>query len=125
MQINYGIIVISKYIIHLMIYNNEKNRLWNLTKQSILMLKQLAKEITLADMNNEGFVKDWIDDLEQIIKDYDLANEEKESSKDYLRIKAEQMVDDIDSLWDQLEPYKHEQFVLNVSDRLNSISVRY
>jgi len=108
-----------------MIYNNEKNRLWNLTKQSILMLKQLAKEITLADMNNEGFVKDWIDDLEQIIKDYDLANEEKESSKDYLRIKAEQMVDDIEKLWNQLEPYKHEQFVLNVSDRLNSISVRY
>lgn len=108
-----------------MVYDNEKNRLWNLTKQSILMLKQLAKEISLADMSNEGFVKDWIDDLEQIVKDYDLANSEKELPEDYLKLKAEQMVQDISKLWDQLEPYKHSQWCLNCSDSLNEISVRY
>lgn len=94
-------------------------------KQSILMLKQLAKEISLADMSDEGFVKDRIDDLEQMVQDYDLASSEKEVPEDYLKLKTEQMVQDISKLWDQLEPYKHSQWCLNASDSLNEISVRY
>lgn len=106
-----------------MIYDNEKNRLWTLSKQSIVMLRQLAKEINLAKMKNENFVKDWIDDLYSLVKEYDSSK--SESPEDYLRSKTEQLVDEISVLWDQLEPYKNTQWVLNACDTINALSVRY
>lgn len=106
-----------------MIYDNEKNRLWTLTKQSIVMLKQLAKEINLAKMKDENFVRDWIDDLYSLVKDYDSSK--SESPEEYLRSKTEQLVDEMSVLWDQLEPYKHEQWCLDACDTVNALSVRY
>jgi len=108
-----------------MIYANEKNRLWNLCQVSMKMINALIKQIKGSGMETEKFVRTWIDNLYKVIEDYDTAIEEKEVPEDYLKIKVEQSVNDIDSLWDQLESYKNEQWVLDFTDKLNSISVRY
>lgn len=106
-----------------MIYDNEKNRLWTLSKQSIVMLKQLAKEIRLANMKDENFVRDWIDDLYQLVKDYDSSK--SETPEEYLKSKLEQIIQDMEDLWPLLESYKHEQWLLNGVDKINELSVKY
>jgi len=89
------------------------------------MINALIKQIKSSGMEAEEFVRTWVDNLYKVVEDYDTAIEEKEVPEDYLKIKVEQSVNDIDSLWDQLEPYKNEQWVLDFTDKLNSISVRY
>lgn len=104
-----------------MIYANEKNRLWTMCQVSIRMINELARQIKKEGLVNENFVRDWIDNLYKIVEDYDAA----ESPEEYLKTKAEQMVEDIANLWEQLEPYKNEQWVLDCTDKLNKTSVTY
>lgn len=106
-----------------MIYDNEKNRLWNLCQVSIRMVNELAKQIKKAKMTDEDFVRDWIDKLYKVVEDYDVSK--AENPEQYLRMKTDQMINDISELWEQLEPYKNKQWVLDCTDELNSISVRY
>lgn len=106
-----------------MTYDNEKNRLWTLSKQSIVMLKQLAKEIRLANMKDENFVRDWIENLYQLVKDYDSSK--SETPEEYLKSKLEQIIQDMKDLWPLLESYKHEQWLLNGVDEINELSVKY
>lgn len=106
-----------------MIYDNDKNRLWNLCQVSIRMVNELAKQISKCKLTNENFVREWVDKLYKVVEDYDTSK--AKDPEEYLRIKAEQMVDDIAELWNQLEPYKNEQWVLNCADNLNKVSVQY
>lgn len=47
-------------------YDNEKNRLWNMCQISIKMLNELTRQIEKADLQNEQFVLDWLDELNEI-----------------------------------------------------------
>ena len=49
-----------------MIYANEKNRLWNMCQLSIGMLEELMKQIEQAKLQNEQFVLDWLDKINEI-----------------------------------------------------------
>lgn len=49
-----------------MIYANEKNRLWNMCQLSIGMLEALMKQIEQAQLQNEQFVLDWLDKINEI-----------------------------------------------------------
>lgn len=48
------------------LYPNEKNRLYNMCKASIVMLNELWRMIEKAEMYNEQFVLDWLDKLNEI-----------------------------------------------------------
>lgn len=49
-----------------MIYANEKNRLWNMCQLSVGMLEELMKQIEQAKLQNEQFVLDWLDKINEI-----------------------------------------------------------
>lgn len=53
-----------------MIYDNEKNRLWKVCQVSIKMLEELMKQIEDAKLQNEQFVLDWLDKLNEISVKY-------------------------------------------------------
>lgn len=53
-----------------MIYDNEKNRLWKVCQVSIKMLEELMKQIEDAGLQNEQFVLDWLDKLNEISVKY-------------------------------------------------------
>lgn len=49
-----------------MIYPNEKNRLYNMCGASIHLLEEIWKMIEKAEMQNEQFVLDWLDKINEI-----------------------------------------------------------
>lgn len=49
-----------------MIYDNEKNMLYHFCSTSILALEKLWTMIEKAGMQNEQFVLDWLDKLNEI-----------------------------------------------------------
>ena len=49
-----------------MIYLNEKNKLYNMCQASVYMLNELWKMIEKAEMQNEQFVLDWLDKINEI-----------------------------------------------------------
>lgn len=53
-----------------MIYANEKNRLWNMCQLSIGMLEELMRQIEKAKLQNEQFVLDWLDKINEISVKY-------------------------------------------------------
>ena len=53
-----------------MIYANEKNRLWNMCQVSIEMLEELMRQIEKAKLQNEQFVLDWLDKINEISVKY-------------------------------------------------------
>lgn len=53
-----------------MIYPNEKNRLWNMCQLSIAMLNELMKQIEKEGLQNEQFVLDWLDKINEISVKY-------------------------------------------------------
>lgn len=54
----------------IMIYANEKNRLWNMCQLSIGMLEELMKQIEKAELQNEQFVLDWLDKMNELSVKY-------------------------------------------------------
>ena len=53
-----------------MIYANEKNRLWNMCQLSIGMLEELMSQIERAKLQNEQFVLDWLDNINELSVKY-------------------------------------------------------
>ena len=53
-----------------MTYVNEKNRLWNMCQLSIGMLEELMRQIEEAKLQNEQFVLDWLDKINEISVKY-------------------------------------------------------
>lgn len=53
-----------------MIYANEKNRLWNMCQLSIRMLEELMSQIEKAKLQNEQFVLDWLDKINELSVKY-------------------------------------------------------
>lgn len=53
-----------------MIYPNEKNRLYNMCQLSIKMLNELMKQIEKEGLQNEQFVLDWLDKINEISVKY-------------------------------------------------------
>lgn len=49
-----------------MIYPNEKNKLFNICQASISMLEKVWEMIKKAEMQNEQFVLDWLDKINEI-----------------------------------------------------------
>lgn len=49
-----------------MMYPNEKNKLYNMCKASVHMLNELWRMIEKAEMQNEQFVLDWLDEINEI-----------------------------------------------------------
>lgn len=49
-----------------MIYPNEKNRLYNMCRASIHILEEIWTMIEKAGMQNEQFVLDWLDSINDI-----------------------------------------------------------
>lgn len=49
-----------------MIYPNEKNRLYNMCRASIHVLEEIWTMIEKAGMQNEQFVLDWLDSINDI-----------------------------------------------------------
>ena len=49
-----------------MIYANEKNRLYNMCRASIHILEEIWKMIEKEKMQNEQFILDWLDELNEI-----------------------------------------------------------
>lgn len=54
-----------------MIYPNEKNKLYNMCQASIHVLEEVWKMIEKADMKDEQFVEDWINNIDNIIERYE------------------------------------------------------
>ena len=54
-----------------MIQPNEKNRLYNMCGASIHLLEEIWKMIEKAEMQNEQFVEDWINNIDNIIERYE------------------------------------------------------
>ena len=54
-----------------MIYPKEKNRLYNMCGASIHLLEEIWKMIEKAEMQNEQFVEDWINNIDNIIERYE------------------------------------------------------
>lgn len=54
-----------------MIYPNEKNRLYNMCRASIHVLEEIWAMIEKAGMQNEQFVEDWINNIDNIIERYE------------------------------------------------------
>ena len=54
-----------------MIYPNEKNKLYNMCQASIHELEEIWKMIEKADMKDEQFVEDWINNIDNIIERYE------------------------------------------------------
>lgn len=46
--------------------DSEKHKLFNMCKMSIFMLEDLWTQITKAEMQNEQFVLDWLDSINEI-----------------------------------------------------------
>lgn len=49
-----------------MIHPNEKNKLYNMCRASIHVLEQIWTMIEKAGMQNEQFVLDWLDSINEI-----------------------------------------------------------
>lgn len=49
-----------------MIYPNEKNKLYNMCRASIHILEEIWTMIEKAGMQNEQFVLDWLDSINDI-----------------------------------------------------------
>lgn len=49
-----------------MMYVNEKNRLWHMCQVSVSMLEELMKQIEEHDLQNEQFVLDWLDKINEL-----------------------------------------------------------
>lgn len=49
-----------------MIYDNEKHKLYLMCQMSIKMLEELASKIEEAKMQNEQFVLDWADKINEL-----------------------------------------------------------
>ena len=49
---------------------DEKNRLWNMCQLSIEMLEELMKQIEEAKLQNEQFVLDWLDKINELSVKY-------------------------------------------------------
>lgn len=49
-----------------MIYTNDKNRLWHMCQVSISMLEELMRQIEKHDLQNEQFVLDWLDKINEL-----------------------------------------------------------
>ncbi len=49
-----------------MIYPNEKNRLYSMCRASIHVLEEIWTMIEKAEMQNEQFVLDWLDSINDI-----------------------------------------------------------
>ena len=47
-------------------YDNEKNRLYNMCQMSILMLNELMDQIEKANLQNEQFVLDFCDKINEL-----------------------------------------------------------
>ena len=58
------------YFYDIMIYANEKNRLWNMCQLSIGMLEELMSQIEKAKLQNEQFVLDWLDKMNELSVKY-------------------------------------------------------
>ncbi len=56
--------------LYIMIYANEKNRLWNMCQLSIGMLEELMSQIERAKLQNEQFVLDWLDKINELSVKY-------------------------------------------------------
>lgn len=57
-----------------MIYPNEKNKLYklyNMCQASIHVLEEVWKMIEKADMKDEQFILDWINDIDNIIEKHE------------------------------------------------------
>ena len=57
-----------------MIYPNEKNRLYNMCRASIHVLEEIWTMIEKAEMQNEQFVEDWINNIDNIIERYEQSD---------------------------------------------------
>lgn len=49
-----------------MIYPNEKNKLYNMCRASIHVLEEIWTMIEKTEMQNEQFVLDWLDSINDI-----------------------------------------------------------
>lgn len=49
-----------------MIYPNEKNELYRMCKASVQLLNELWKMVEKQEMQNEQFVLDWLDKINEI-----------------------------------------------------------
>lgn len=49
-----------------MTYVNEKHRLWSVCQTSIKMLEELMKQLENEGLQNEQFVLDWLDKLNEL-----------------------------------------------------------
>lgn len=49
-----------------MIYTNDKNRLWQMCQVSVSMLEELMRQIEKYDLQNEQFVLDWLDKINEL-----------------------------------------------------------
>lgn len=49
-----------------MMYANEKNRLWHMCQLSVSMLEELMRQIEKEGLQNEQFVLDWLDKINEI-----------------------------------------------------------
>lgn len=49
-----------------MMYPNEKNKLYNMCKASVHVLNELWRMIEKVEMQNEQFVLDWLDEINEI-----------------------------------------------------------
>ena len=49
-----------------MIYTNDKNRLWHMCQVSVSMLEELMGQIEKHDLQNEQFVLDWLDKINEL-----------------------------------------------------------
>lgn len=54
-----------------MIYPNEKNKIYNMCNASINILEEIWTMIEKAEMQNEQFVEDWINNIDNIIERYE------------------------------------------------------
>ncbi len=49
-----------------MIYTNDKHRLWHMCQVSVEMLEELMRQIEKHELQNEQFVLDWLDKINEL-----------------------------------------------------------
>ena len=60
----------NKVKINLKDFPNEKNRLWSMCQVSIEMLEELMRQIEQHKLQDEQFVLDWLDKMNEISVKY-------------------------------------------------------
>lgn len=57
-------------------FDNDKNRMYNVCQTALMFVKSVVNEAERLNMTNEQFFNDFLDELDELIGNYDTGNED-------------------------------------------------